>query len=109
MSGRKRSILLVGDFNLPEINWYRETSSRRDAHISARFLEKNRQLLTQQLVAIPTHRRPGHNPTLIDLVITTDKDLIRDIHHHPGLGKSHHDAPLIEICCPMSKTTEPVL
>ena len=54
------------------------------------FLECVHSNCLYQLVDQPTHHRGDQTPTLIDLVISNQNDLVHDIKYNAPLGKSHH-------------------
>ena len=79
-------IILVGDFNYPEINWDTESSASR----SQGFIDIIQDLGLYQLISEPTRYRNGQEPSLLDLIMTSDDNLIRDIDLKAPLGKSDH-------------------
>ena len=89
-SSRKK-LIIIGDFNFPGINWDLETTKHRDdMHLESRFLACIQENLLFQMVNQPTHSRCEQNPTLIDLIITNDPDIIGDIAYNAPVGNSHH-------------------
>ena len=87
-SGEK--LVILGDFNHPDINWNNETCNKPDHHISVKFLDNIHSNYLSQFVLEPTHQRALQTPTLIDLIFSNDPDLIQDINLLPPFGKSHH-------------------
>ena len=84
-------LILLGDFNFPEINWEDEICSLAPCHKSAAlFLEHFHFNNLHQLIAEPTHHRCMQTPTLIDLLITDDPMFINNVCFHPPFGMSHH-------------------
>ena len=63
---------ILGDFNYPSINWNTLTSTRSSEHHSSKFLSITQDFFLYQHVDFPTHQRPNQNPTLIDLVFSTN-------------------------------------
>ena len=61
---KKEDLVILGDFNFPEIDWERETSSRSDNHISSKFLKTTNENYLFQIVDKPTHLRGTQTPTL---------------------------------------------
>ena len=88
------SIIICGDFNHPEIDWNSQTCSTREDHIAHIFLNTIQGNFLEQLIKEPTHHRSTQNPTLIDLIITNESDLVKIVDHHPPFGKSHHSVIL---------------
>ena len=84
-------ILLTGDFNHPEIDWENETSIQNDNHKATIFLESVvRDNFLYQHVKSPTHYRAEQTPTLIDLILTNEEGVVKNVVHSAPLGKSHH-------------------
>jgi hypothetical protein len=75
--------LLVGDFNLPDINWELQTSphSYRQDEYLALFSEFN----LSQVVEVPTR---GEN--ILDLILTSERYCVNSVRAHPPLAKSDH-------------------
>ena len=85
----KKEVVLVGDFNFPEIDW--ENVSAGGSNKSSRFINSIETSLLVQNVNKYTHSRPNQRSTLIDLIFTYAKNDISDIIHMAPLGKSHHN------------------
>ena len=80
-------ICIMGDFNLPNVNWDGYTSSARDRT----FVEALRDSFLENMVKNPTRRRGNCRPTMDDLILVNDDKLISDIVHCCPIGKSDHD------------------
>ena len=87
---KNNKMVIVGDFNFPEVDWNNEESSKNDQHKSTRFLTCVQSNYMTQLVTAPTHYRGSQNPTLVDLILTNEEEFVNDIKTYPPLGKSHH-------------------
>jgi len=83
-------ILMMGDFNHPEINWENDTTLENQAHPSSKFRETLRDCYMHQHVTQPTHYRSDQTPNTLDLVLTNEPDMVNAIEHNAPLGKSHH-------------------
>ena len=86
-------ILITGDFNLPSISW---STGEASGTFATEFLEKCDELDLEQQVTELTRFRHGQNPSLLDLILTDEPDLIEKIEYMPPLGKSDHIA--IKFC-----------
>ena len=86
----KNKVLIMGDFNFPSIDWNKEISDKNEHHKASKFLSCVHKNYLTQHVKKPTHHRGNQNPTLIDLILTNEEDLIHDLKYHPPLGSSHH-------------------
>ena len=85
------TILLLGDFNFPGIDWELETTKHTsELNIENKFLSCIKDNFLFQMVSQATHNRGDQTPTLIDLVITNDPELLSDLSYNAPVGKSHH-------------------
>ena len=83
-------LLVVGDFNHPELDWKTVSSHPNPIHPASVFMECVRDSYLYQHVSEPTHYRPGCTPSTIDLVCTNEEGMVNDVKHLAPLGKSHH-------------------
>ena len=84
-------LVLVGDFNLPNINWEYETRNNDPSHVNNKFLNLMHEHYLTQFINDPTHCRANQNPTLIDLLLSNDSDFVYNINQVTPLGLSHHN------------------
>jgi endonuclease/exonuclease/phosphatase family metal-dependent hydrolase len=77
-----KNSLLIGDFNLPDIDWERGIAGGRSADFVA-AVEDN---MMEQLVTFPTQEKGN----TLDLVITNIPERIEEVSEHGRLGKSDH-------------------
>ena len=89
-SRRKTDILIMGDFNLPDIDWMTNTTERSTCHSSQVFIDAVRDACLHQHVSQPTRFRHGQIPHVLDLILTSDEHMINSLEHHAGLGLSDH-------------------
>ena len=83
--------LIMGDFNLPRINWeIWESTSTNLSDTDNRFIELLRDAFLHQHVNSPTRNRHKQNPSLLDLIITNEQGMISDIEINSPLGNSDH-------------------
>ncbi len=81
--------LLMGDFNLPNINWRTGTVSNA-ASFDGRFTEQLRDSYLFQHVDRPTRARGNNMPHILDLVLTNEEDMISQVEYASPIGKSDH-------------------
>jgi len=93
-SAEKNSIL-IGDFNLPEIDWGAGTAPARMEPVVAAADNT----FMSQLVDIPTHVRGN----TLDLVLTNMPDRVPSVEGAGRLGSSDHEMLLVKIKCESSK------
>ncbi|KAK4816200.1 hypothetical protein QYF61_012665 [Mycteria americana] len=82
-ASRSLALVLVGDFNLPDVCWKYNTAERKQ---SRRFLERVADNFLTQLVSEPT--REG---ALLDLLFTNREGLVSDVMVGGCLGQSDHE------------------
>ena len=100
-------VLLAGDFNHPDIDWEDEISNTGEDSQASIFLEFVRDSFLHQHVKFPTHYRSSQNPTLIDLVFSSEINMVMNVKHMPPIGKSHHQTLHFDFLCDsMDDTTE---
>ncbi len=83
-------LLIMGDFNFKEINWEHYMSTVGERHMSTQFLECIKDCFLFQHVQRPTRLREGNVPSILDLVLTNEEDMLENIDYLPGLGLSDH-------------------
>lgn len=87
LAAAHRTLLICGDFNLPGMSWPSPTANSNASRLLLDMLD-NTHLL--QIVSEPTRFRHGQRPSLLDLVITSEEDLVSNLRCMPPLGKSDH-------------------
>ena len=46
-----------------------------------------------------THFRPQQNPTLIDLIFSSEENMVKNLRHESPIGKSHHQCLFFDFVC----------
>ncbi len=77
-------VLILGDFNLKEIDWKTQTTDKNENHPSTIFLETIRDLFLHQHVKEPTRMRGEDIPTTLDLILTNEENMVEQLHYLPG-------------------------
>lgn len=72
-------MVIMGDFNYPDIDWKDESCNKKMNHKATKFLSCLQQHYLYQIIDTPTHYRGTQTPALIDLIITNDDDLVTDL------------------------------
>ena len=90
-------LLTCGDFNMKDVNWSSMTVYPRNCDIEF-FLDKSHNLFLFQHVEA-TRFRLGTTPSLLNLVFTTEPDMVRDISYLPSLGNSGHVCLCFSLLC----------
>jgi exonuclease III len=83
-------VLIMGDFNHPELDWLNTTSPMDHNHRASRFMEANRDSFLYQHVNKPTHIRGDQTPNILDLVFSSEQQMVQNLEHNAPIGKSHH-------------------
>ena len=87
-----KNLFIFGDLNYPEIDWNNMNCKKSEEHAASQFLHTVEECKLDQLVQEFTHFKPNCRPSLIDLILTNNKDLSTNPSHQPPIGKSHHSA-----------------
>lgn len=98
--GKKHTyVILMGDYNYPEIDWNEQSIRSSGGGDAEEFLSFVQDMFLQQKVDLPTHYRADQKPNTLDLVFTNGDDLIGKIQHLEPVGKSHHEVLLWTAVC----------
>ena len=89
-STKPSHLLLVGDFNLPQIDWKLNLCKTPESHYAYHFFSTIQDMFLYQHVTEPTRYREGCKPSLLDLILTNEEGMITSLTYCPGLGKSDH-------------------
>ena len=83
-------LLIVGDLNMPQINWSTSYSSAPEEHFSHAFIQASQDCFLQQHVSRPTRFRHGNNPSILDLIFSNEEGMVQNLQFLPPLGSSDH-------------------
>ena len=97
--------LIVGDFNLKKINWETMTTNTCENSPETEFVEGVKDLFLFQHVFKPTRYREGSEPSVLDLILTNEEEMITDVLYSPGLGKSDHVVLNFDFICEVELKT----
>ena len=79
--------VIVGDFNAPDISWSTQIAT---SEFGKNLVDRIDSCGYEQLVAEPTRFRSNQNPSLLDLIFSTDPECIQDLVVSHPFGKSDH-------------------
>ena len=96
VSEKGDDLLMVGDFNLPNISWDNWQTYEGGGDNETKFINRLRKNFLSQHIMTPTRYRENQVPNVLDLVITNG-DFVEAIDIKPPLGKSDH--AVLEIDC----------
>jgi hypothetical protein len=84
-------LLYVGDFNFKEIDWENNNTNVGPEHLASKFLESVRDTYLYQHVKQATRYRGDNQPSLIDLILTNEEEMIDNVVCNAPLGNSDHE------------------
>jgi len=93
----KSKILIIGDFNFPNINWDNKTSEKSSRSAEQKFLNVLNDNFLNQLVCQPTRFRANQKSNILDLLIVRDIELINKLLVISPIGKSDHSTIKFEV------------
>ena len=84
-------ILMMGDFNYPDIDW-ESWNSKGDSTetVEYRFIDKLQDNYLFQHILKPTRWRGSNKPSILDLIISNEENMVSNIEYSSPLGKSDH-------------------
>ena len=91
-------ILIMGDFNIKDINWEENEAEGGFDALPNRFYECTKDSYLYQHVFAPTRFRNEQESTL-DLVFTKEEDDVKNIEVLQPLGKSDHGVVICDFIC----------
>lgn len=84
-------ILVMGDFNFPNINWNLMTTTTQNVDADDyKFLECIQDNYWHQHLNEATRWRENEEPHILDLIFTNEENMINDVKYLSPLGKSDH-------------------
>ncbi len=81
------NLIIIGDFNYKGINW---ESLQGSNDTETNFIDCSMNNFLQQLCTDTTRVREGQTPSLLDLILVKDVNLVRDLCYQAHMGKSDH-------------------
>ena len=94
---RNNTIVIMGDFNFPKIDWNTWTTTTSLDSKEFTFIETLGDNFLHQLTKEITRFRGADEPSITDLTITNDEDHVQISNHQSGLRRSDHVIINIEI------------
>ena len=88
--GNTDRLLVMGDFNLPEINYDKYEVKGGDNSYQQRFFDTTQDIFLVQNVFEETRFREGQLPSKLDYVFTLTEDEITELEYMSPLGLSDH-------------------
>ena len=91
MASIKTPLLILGDFNFPDINWVTKLGNNVNSN---KLVETINDLFLEQLVNTPT-REISNN--ILDLILTNSPEIVQNINVLESLGNSDHNIIMFNI------------
>ena len=83
-------MVIMGDFNHPELDWIEVKSNKPDNHKASKFLQMISDCFWTQHITEPKHYRGCQTPKILDLVFSNEEGLVEKVQTESPLEKSHH-------------------
>ena len=90
LTALKHNLLVMGDFNYPEIIWTDPEAVHATERKADAFLQSTYDSYLIQHVQGPTRYRGNQTQNTLDLIFTSDEDAIQDLQYEAPLGNSDH-------------------
>jgi hypothetical protein len=87
---KDREVLIIGDFNAPNVDWSLMQASSSDQSFDQKLLDFTLDEFLFQQVNFDTRYREGQRPSCLDLIFTKDEEMIADLKPLPAIGLSDH-------------------
>jgi hypothetical protein len=91
--------LLVGDFNQPGIDWETQHTDEGPGQLGFEFIKCIQDTFLIQHRIKPTRFREGQRPSTLDLILTNEKDMYKELLDLPPLGSSDHIGQVFGFTC----------
>ena len=92
-------LLLMGDFNFPNIDWCNNSVFGSDGSLTSKFFDITQDLFLTQHTSQPTRHKPGQRSSVLDLIFTLDPDNVDNLIHLPPVGFSDHQCLIWSYVC----------
>ena len=102
----RSSLLIMGDFNFPEIDFQQCTVHAGKDSSAYRFFKAVQDLFLCQHVMCETRYRQGQTPNVLDYVLTTDYNAVDNLQCGTPLGRSDHVCIVFEFLLEMGFTED---
>ena len=89
----------MGDLNYSKVDWVTYTSSANESHWSSKLIDCLQDNFLYQTVRCYTRYREGQQPSLLDLVIVNDDQMVDEVVDRGPLGKSDHVVLTFDLNC----------
>ena len=98
-SSKFSHVLIAGDINMPQIDWVTNFSHAPDHHFTHMFVKGTQECLLFQHVTKPTRYRAGEKPSTLDVILSNEEGLIKNLVFLPPVGNSDHIVLKFNVTC----------
>ena len=99
-ANKNARIMIAGDVNFPQIDWTHCYSLAPDGHYTHDFIEGIHECSLTQHVTKDTRHRIGVKPSGLDVLLSNEEGLVRNLSYLPPIGSSDHVVLRFDtICC----------
>ena len=92
-------LLLMGDFNFPNIDWCNNVVIGSDNSLTSKFFDITQDLFLTQHTSQPTRHKPGQRSSILDLIFTSDPANVDKLMDLPPIGSSDHQCLIWSYIC----------
>ena len=82
-------MIIAGDFNYRNIDWENQFATNGHRHLEE-FIDTLQECFLFQHVTEPTRYRENEVSNLLDLILSSEEGMVKDLSYHPPLGQSDH-------------------
>ena len=87
---RAKHKIILGDFNLPDINWENCTTTAGSNSMQFKFIETTRDCYLTQHITETTRQRGQSKGSVLDLLLSSEEEIVNNINLESPIGKSDH-------------------
>ena len=84
-----KNVVIAGDFNYKNIDWENQFATNGHRHLID-FIDTLQECFLFQHVTEPTRHRANEASNILDLVLSSEEGIVKDLSYHPPLGQSDH-------------------
>lgn len=103
-----KHLVILGDFNFPEVNWRNWSVNGGEGNLAFKFVECMRDNFLFQHILEDTRYRMGQNPSCLDLLFTNTEDIIENLSIDCKLGASDHVSVTFDVKCQVNRQCEDI-
>ena len=95
----KSHVLITGDFYYPDLYWQSGASPPDAENKDTTFMEAVRDAFLFQNVTDPTNYRGDHTLNTLDLILSNEDNMVKELQYTAPLGKRHYQVLHFQYTC----------